>query len=377
MRLNLKILSLTIVALLIASMVAPLTLAYAEDVSEDAPDQPVVERRGFLENVTFEELLDLAYMIRNETYPLLDWAIEHNSTIAVRIKTRGDWFFEKAMEYRDIDERFAKAALVMAIITYSGAPVSAYQVLVITIRENRGENGTITNETVLAIHEIAGELRELVINARDYALENNVSLPYIVEGLILRGDYRLELSLQKLEENRTRLAFALAIAGYTDYTKAYGIIVRSTIIDFIREHGANIRDFEIEIGMINENEVRNRVERLKAKLPTWITIKVVKGNANVTVLPLDKEAVIDRLTNYIMNQIEKIVNNKPMIKAWLINKYGLGWREGLRMIIKNRLMEQFGQVHSLRELVKNLILDVLGHQHGVEAPHIVVIVKRH
>jgi len=377
MRLNLKILSLTIVALLIASMVAPLTLAYAEDVSEDAPDQPVVERRGFLENVTFEELLDLAYMIRNETYPLLDWAIEHNSTIAVKIKTRGDWFFEKAMEYRDIDERFAKAALVMAIITYSGAPVSAYQVLVITIRENRGENGTITNETVLAIHEIAGELRELVMNARDYALENNVSLPYIVEGLILRGDYRLELSLQKLEENRTRLAFALAIAGYTDYTKAYGIIVRSTIIDFIREHGANIRDFEIEIGMINENEVRNRVERLKARLPTWITIKVVKGNANVTVLPLDKEAVIDRLTNYIMNQIEKIVNNKPMIKAWLINKYGLGWREGLRMIIKNRLMEQFGQVHSLRELVKNLILDVLGHQHGVEAPHIVVIVKRH
>jgi len=377
MRLNLKILSLTIVALLIASMVAPLTLAYAEDVSEDAPDQPVVERRGFLENVTFEELLDLAYMIRNETYPLLDWAIEHNSTIAVKIKTRGDWFFEKAMEYRDIDERFAKAALVMAIITYSGAPVSAYQVLVITIRENRGENGTITNETVLAIHEIAGELRELVMNARDYALENNVSLPYIVEGLILRGDYRLELSLQKLEENKTRLAFALAIAGYTDYTKAYGIIVRSTIIDFIREHGANIRDFEIEIGMINENEVRNRVERLKAKLPTWITIKVVKGNANVTVLPLDKEAVIDRLTNYIMNQIEKIVNNKPMIKAWLINKYGLGWREGLRMIIKNRLMEQFGQVHSLRELVKNLILDVLGHQHGVEAPHIVVIVKRH
>ena len=377
MRLNLKILSLTIVALLIASMVAPLTLAYAEDVSEDAPDQPVVERRGFLENVTFEELLDLAYMIRNETYPLLDWAIEHNSTIAVKIKTRGDWFFEKAMEYRDIDERFAKAALVMAIITYSGAPVSAYQVLVITIRENRGENGTITNETVLAIHEIAGELRELVMNARDYALENNVSLPYIVEGLILRGDYRLELSLQKLEENRTRLSFALAIAGYTDYTKAYGIIVRSTIIDFIREHGANIRDFEIEIGMINENEVRNRVERLKARLPTWITIKVVKGNANVTVLPLDKEAVIDRLTNYIMNQIEKIVNNKPMIKAWLINKYGLGWREGLRMIIKNRLMEQFGQVHSLRELVKNLILDVLGHQHGVEAPHIVVIVKRH
>ena len=377
MRLNLKILSLTIIALLIASMVAPLTLVYAEDVSEDVPDQPVVERRGFLENVTFEELLNLAYMVRNETYPLLDWAIEHNSTIAVRIKARGDWFFEKAMEYRDIDERFAKAALVVAIITYSGAPVSAYQVLVITIRENRGENGTITNETVLAIHEIAGELRELVMNARDYALENNVSLPYIVEGLILRGDYRLELSLQKLEENRTGLAFALAITGYTDYTKAYGIIVRSTIIDFIREHGANIRNFEIEVGMINENEIRNRIERLKAKLPTWITIKVVKGNVNVTVLPLDKEAVIDRLTNYIMNQIEKIVNDKPVINAWLINKYGLGWRVRLRMIIKNRLMEQFDQAHSLRELVKSLILDVLGQQHGVEAPHIVVIVKRH
>ena len=377
MRPNLKILSLTIIALLIASMIAPLTLVYAGDVSEDAPVQPVVERRGFLENVTFEELLDLAYMIRNETYPLLDWAIEHNSTIAVRIKTRGDWFFKKAMEYKDIDERFAKAALAIAIVTYSGAPVSAYQVLVITIRENRGENGTITNETVLAIHEIAGELRELVTNARDYATENNISLPYIVEGLILRGDYRLELSLQKLEENRTRLSFALAIAGYTDYTKAYGIIVRSTIIDFIREHGANIRDFEIEVGLINENEVRNRVERLKAKLPTWITIKVVKGNADVTVLPVNKEAVIDRLTNYIMNQIERIVNNKPMIKAWLVNKYGLGWRAKLRMIIKNRLMEQFGQVHSLRQLVKNLILDLLGHQHGVEAPHIVVIVKRH
>jgi len=377
MRLNLKILSLTIIALLITSMVAPLTLVYAEDVSEDVPDQPVVERRGSLENVTFEELLNLAYMVRNETYPLLDWAIEHNSTIAIRIKTRGDWFLEKAMEYRDIDERFAKAALVVAIITYSGAPVSAYQVLVITIRENRGENGTITNETVLAIHEIAGELRELVMNARDYALENNVSLPYIVEGLILRGDYRLELSLQKLEENRTGLAFALAITGYTDYTKAYGIIVRSTIIDFIREHGANIRNFEIEVGMINENEVRNRVERLKAKLPTWITIKVVKGNVNITVLPLDKEAVIDRLTSYIMSQVEKIVNNKPMIKAWLVNKYGLGWRVRLRMIIKNRLMEQFSQVHSLRELVKSLILDVLGHQHGVEAPHIIVIVKRH
>ena len=377
MRLNLKILSLTIITLLIASMVAPLTLVYAEDAGEDAPDQPVVERTGFLENVTFEELLGLAYIVRNETYPLLDWAIEHNSTIAVRIKSRGDWFFDKAMEYRDIDERFAKAALAVAIITYSGAPASAYQVLVITMRENRGENGTITNETILAIHEIAGELRELVMNARDYALENNVSLPYIVEGLILRGDYRLELSLQKLEENKTGLAFALAITGYTDYTKAYGIIVRSTIVDFIREHGADIRNFEIEVGMINENDVRNRIERLKARLPAWVSIKVIKGNINVTVLPLDKEAVIDRLTNYIMNQIERIASNKPMIRTRLVNKYGLGWRVRLRMLIKNKLMEQFGQTHSLRELVKSLIFNVLGQQHVVETPHIIVIVKRH
>lgn len=377
MRLNLKIFSSAIIALLIVSMAIPLTLVYAGDAGGDIPDQPVVEKPRLLENVTFEELLNLAYMIRNETYPLLNWAIAHNSTIAIRIKERGDWFFEKAMEYKDVDERFAKAALVVAIITYSGAPVSAYQVLAITIRGNRGENGSITNETVLAIHEIAGELRELVINARDYALENNVSLPYIVEGFILRGDYRLELSLRKLEENRTGLAFALAITGYTDYTKAYGVIVRSTIIDFIIKHGIDIHKFHIEIGIINEDEIRNRVERLKAKLPAWIAIKVVKGNVNITVLPLDKEVLIDRLTNYIVDQIGKIVNNRPAIKIWLINKYGRDWKVGLGMIIRNRLMEQFGQEHSLSELVKNLVLDVLGHQHGIEVPHITIIVKRH
>ncbi|RLG84247.1 MAG: hypothetical protein DRO40_01950 [Thermoprotei archaeon] len=376
MRLNIKILSLTIIALLIITMVTPFALVYAEDISEEAPEQPVVEERGFLDNVAFEELLDLAYMVRNETYPLLEWAIEHGSTIAERIKTRGDWFFNKAMEFKDVDERYAKAAIVTAIVTYSGAPVSAHQVLVITKNENRRENGTITNETVKAIHEIASELKELATDARDYALDNNVYLPYIVEMFLLRGEYRLELSLQKLEENRTGLAFALAITGYIDYAKAYGVIVRSTIIDFIREHGSNVRSFEMEIGIINENEARDRIERLRARLPTWITIKVMKGNVNITALPLDKEALIDRLTNCIMNQIEKIANNKPMIKVSLVNRYGMGWKVRLRMIIRNRLMGQFGQVHSLREVIKNLMFEVLGQQHGVEVPHTVIIAKR-
>ena len=62
-------------------MNTPLTLVYAEDVSEDVPDQPVVEKIGFLENVTFEEILDLAYVIGDETHPLLEWGIEHNANI--------------------------------------------------------------------------------------------------------------------------------------------------------------------------------------------------------------------------------------------------------------------------------------------------------
>ncbi len=375
---NLKILSLTIIALLLASMALPATIVYAEDTASDHPmGQPVVERTRFLDNITFEELLDLAYMVRNETYPLLEWAIGYNSTVATRIKSRGDWFFEKAMEYRDVDERLAKVALVIAIITYSHAPISAYQVLITTVRNNLGENNTITNETVYAVQDIAGELRELVVNAREYALEHNVSLPYLVEALILRGDYRLQKSQEMLGLNKTKIALALAIGGYIDYAKAYGIIVRSTIVDFVREHGTDIRRLKYVVGLTSMEEIRRRIELLKPKLPSWINITVAKEGIKFVILPINKDLMIDRLTNYIMYHIIRIANKRPMIRAWLVSKYGFNWRHDIREIIRNKLMEKIGEGGSLRDLIKEVIMEIFGYQYQIELPHSIIVIKRH
>ncbi len=379
----LKITSIAIIALIIGSLVAPISV-YATEPPSAPSDQPVVDRRPyrFLDNVTFEELLQLAYMVRNETYPLLNWAIDHNSTVAEAIKARGDWFFQKALEYRDIDERFAKVALLIATVIYSRAPVSTYQVLVLTIRSNLGENHTITNETVLAVHDIAGELRELTLDAREYALSYNVTLPYAVEALILRGDYRLNQSMEKLEENLTRLALILAIGGYTSYARAYGIIVRATITDFIEKIVGEFKNPEamlLNLQLVKPEVIQKRISIWRARIPT-INIGQKEGKFFV-ILPIrNPELVINKLVNIVMYKITKIVAKHPQLRQLLISKYGYTWRYTLRNMVKNIIENQLAMHTPLEKIVKNVIHSILSELGltGIHiGEHIVVIRHKH
>ncbi|MEM1877685.1 MAG: hypothetical protein QW669_02300, partial [Desulfurococcaceae archaeon] len=71
---------------------------------DEQDEKPIV---GFeLGNYTREQLIDLAYTVRNVTKPIIDWSLRYNSTLAARIVANGDYFLNLAIN--ETNETLAK-----------------------------------------------------------------------------------------------------------------------------------------------------------------------------------------------------------------------------------------------------------------------------
>ncbi len=188
---------------------------------------------GFFRNITYDQLVTVFYNVRNETMPLLEWAIANNVTVAEKFIAKAEFLFNKSLYYNSTGDTFrAKILVLLAARVYAHSPVVARIVLGKTIRGNL-VNGTIANTTVLAVLEKAGELRTLLSDAISYAATHNVALPSFLATIIGRADTYLNMSREALQNGTVYVALRLAVKGYMLYTKAYRIVAYATIISGI------------------------------------------------------------------------------------------------------------------------------------------------
>jgi len=244
-----KLLALVLVMVVVLAIATPVAVVAVEDQyrgPDDGSDQDQVEVVEVEEirplplkiivffNTTLEKLVKLAYDVRNVSMPVVNWALNYNVTLGEAIIRRGDWFLERALNESSSGSARALAHAMVAAIIYSHAPVTAYPVLARVVRENLGENETITNTTVQAVYNLTLEFKNVLSEAESIAVSLNYSVPDAVRVLEIRGESHLNASSRLLEEGFVREAFREALKAYHAYVLAYSKLLKSMLIRGLR-----------------------------------------------------------------------------------------------------------------------------------------------
>ncbi len=226
---ELKTIGFIMVMLISISLIAlPATLVAAEEAPPQPPAQADTPWWARI-NATFDEVLALAYLVRNETYPVYQFAIENNVTLANATLARGDYFLQLAINTSTTNETLAKAYALVATVIYSRGPVFAYIVLGKTIKSELGPNRTVTEETAEAALNKTLELRSLLDEAISIAQENNVTVPDAVFILRTLANGLINATQELIDQGYYRAALRTTIRAYHNLVSAYGIVVKATI----------------------------------------------------------------------------------------------------------------------------------------------------
>jgi hypothetical protein len=313
----------TIAVLTILLVTAPIvSVAVAQEPPREPSELPVVEFHGvgrlrvaLIIELPLEQVLELAYTIRNLTYPLYQWEIErYNITVARVVFDKADGFLERAINLSSTHPVRAKVFAFVAAVLYSHAPAYANPVLAKVIRANLGENETITDKTVEAVISTAQELREILVGAINYAKEKGYNVT-VAEKMLAKADERLANATTKLEEGNITIAFGLAVSAYRGYVRAYTFLVKSVFAQFIRATIASL----IDLVEVQEPPARKFIGHLPVKVREMIKGRVERGEINTT--------------TQVFEEI------KTRVQAQLRNEIQLREKEQLKTMVKEKIKE--------------------------------------
>ncbi len=272
-----KVIGLVMVALIALTLVAlPSYIAVAADQGGTAP-----QHRGrpwwSHVNVTVNQTIELAYLVRNETYPVFMFAIQDNITAANKTLMRADYFLELAINTSSGNESLAKAYALVATVLYSHGPVFAYPVLGKTIRNNLGENHTVTNETVEAALAKTLKLKNIVLGAINTAEEANITIPARVNILLAVADGYINATQELLSKGYYRAALVTTIKAYHRLVLAYGFTVKATIAQKLGLGSPQGLTARLGLRKASIKVMERIIEHLPAPVRTKLIQKIRRG----------------------------------------------------------------------------------------------------
>ncbi|MEM3990036.1 MAG: hypothetical protein QW369_05955 [Desulfurococcaceae archaeon] len=324
-----------------------------------------------LGNISFDQLLDLYYIVGNVTKPVTSWGIEHNSTIALNIVNRSEWFYSKALECLGSNDRMAKAMILLSTLTLTRSPAIAHEVMAKTLRRSLSEAGNVTLEAVNNVTELTNEFRELLTNALNYALGANASIPILVEALIAEGDYRLELSRNLTNLEKYGAALAMAVSGYNNYVRAYALLIRSLIAWFLREQLTVRFLWSIGLGLDKELQVGIR-NRVMERLENWVSrgmVEKIGGRYRVRARVVSRNEVEQAIYNIIIGRLE----STQRLAVELRNKFGHNWQRVIGESIRANIMQRLAHGEPLGDAVNSVLKELISSS---EVQYQVVIVGK-
>lgn len=337
---------------------------------DEQDEKPIV---GFeLGNYTREQLIDLAYTVRNVTKPIIDWSLRYNSTLAARIVANGDYFLNLAIN--ETNETLAKTYAFVAAVTYAHSPVTAYQVLAKTIRANESLDWEIR---VKKFYNLTVEFRNVTLEVKNKAIEFNITLPPIVDIALVYVEGGLNVSGKLIEQGYYKAAFRTLMRTYHLLVKINAIIVRSV---FVVKLNLNVNP-ERPLGPVLarwriRKEIMLRVcERLPPAVAEEIKSKIERNE--IRNWKEFREEVRNRMEEYrdrVINEaFESVVNivvavirfarfSSDAVNEWLDKNGFLGPRgilneEALKTYLMNLTREVY-EKHGWRNLLENVLLEL-------------------
>ncbi|RLG84469.1 MAG: hypothetical protein DRO40_01030 [Thermoprotei archaeon] len=362
--------------IIVLSLIVPVMASNINTITLGSASSSTV----YLNEEAFDKALKLVYIVGNESYPLLSWAIDKNSSIAERILNKAQSHIETAVELKDDDTRMCVAYLIMALMTYSKSPIVGYEVLFKSVKTSLEENRNITSETITMIQDLSEELRSILLDVRDYALENNISLPIAIELLIARGDEYLENSQKYLEEGQNRLALLNAIQGYRHYVRAYSELIKSTISSVLKTRFRSFAEVQERLGLQLRLRFKERLEELIEHLPSRARERIRHAFVNVS----DYNELLSRIKAYsrmqkskafseveeevcriLCKKISERMRNNPMIAHRITNRMGNNWCSIIEGIVREKIKEIQEREGTMSYLIKEVI-NHIKNRYGVE-----------
>lgn len=248
--------------LLLTVTVLSVALIPSIGVTQNDENENNGDEEGFISlgQYSKEQLIDLAYTIRNITLPILNWSMSYNSTLATRILQNGDRFLNLALN--ETNETLAKTYAFVAAITYSHAPVTAYQVLAKVIRAEGELDWEIR---VKKFYNLTVEFRSVTGNVVSIAKEFNVTIPKAVEAKLIIADGLINTTRELIEREFYRHAFRLLMRAYHMLVSTNSVVIRAT---FVQKLSLNVPPEEPISGRLYRWRVRKEIlERICDRLP--------------------------------------------------------------------------------------------------------------
>lgn len=344
-----------LLATIVSIIVVPSISITQNGVNEDNDN----EDEGFINlgHYTKEQLIDLAYTVRDITLPILEWSISYNSTLAIRILQNGDRFLNLALN--ETNETLAKTYAFVAAITYSHAPVTAYQVLAKTIRAEGELDWKIRVEK---LYNLTVEFRTVTDNVISKAKEFNVTIPKSVEARLIIIDGLINTTKELINKGFYKYAFRVLLRTYHMLVETNSIVIKAT---FVQKLNLEVPPEEPISGRLYRWRVRKEAlervcDRLPPALGDKLKEKIRRGEIrNWKQLRDEAKRMIQEYKRYAEERtVETVVN--ILLEVIRVARFNPGtssavndWLRSKGFLTNSRINETALRTY-LRELVVNV-----------------------
>ncbi len=343
------ILIIAIIALsLTTAAIAPLTMA-----SNKSNTQPNVIPHNNVdkllsENITYDKAIQIAYLVKNESMPILRWALSYNVTLAKVIIKRGDALLQQAVRAASTNQTVAKHLAIRAALIYGLAPATAYIVLQKTINNNLGENRTVANQTVVAVLRLVGEMRKLVGNVARIAENFGIALPPELKINTIIANGEADIALKLLKNGFVKAALVESIKAYNTYVKTYGLIIVSSVAEKLGfKHPVDLLTL-IRRAEINPMIIKKIIDRLPPIVRDRIMVMIKERKIAEIRIAIHREAriVAEKINHASIDTIAKIATGVLVMAS--------GYPDTARAVMKWRAQKNLMNPIKLYEYVRNI-----------------------
>ncbi|WP_440059163.1 hypothetical protein ACSU1N_05085 [Thermogladius sp. 4427co] len=281
-------------------------------------------------NITFDQALKLAYDVRNVTYPLFEWEISHNVSVANITLNLGDRFLEKALNLSSNNTRLATVSSIVAAIHYSHAVPLAYSVLGKTLDTLFDQNAT-TGQITSTVLDLASQLGSVLSNAVSIAQSRNLSIPEGFNNLTSLAEQLLSYARSNLSSGNITLAYRLGIKAYHLYVKAYGLLVTSVFVNDL----SLPRHLPVGEFLFREKLGPETLIKVFDKLPGEL-----------------KQVVVEKIRMKELNDTDKVVEYiREIALQWKV-KEKAAFGEYIQKIVDQMIQQKANENRNIREIIR-------------------------
>ncbi|MCD6301768.1 MAG: hypothetical protein J7L82_06865 [Staphylothermus sp.] len=306
--------------------------------------------------IPYDRAIQLAYDVRNVSYPIIEWGMNHNVTIAETILRVGDSFLNRSKSEAAMNKTPAAIHAMVAAIHYSHAPVIAYPVLSTSMKQYAGQHNYTSELITECIINKSKELKEVLLQAVGNYTNLGYELPEGFEDEISIIEQQINEAEELLGNGNVTEAHRQAMRIYHDLVVLYAKLIKAVFAETI---GINSTE-RVTPNILRGKALGRELNFILDKLPEHVREKVVEKLKNKehvhwkefmgTILEVTNQ-YREQIREKVMERIVGIIFSVVMRASQLPGDTGkviMQWR------LKNHLMDALSLRSYIVELVKNV-----------------------